>query len=158
MKRAIYIMFGFLVIGASGAGAQQVIAPAGGTGQNTNGTLCYTVGELAIDTRTVGNTTLTQGLHQPLLIVTPVDETQGLQWSVTVIPNPASDRVVLTLINGKPGKTTYALYHINGKLVGKGPLHDGVAEISFAKLQPATYLIKVWHNGTEVKNIKIVKQ
>jgi hypothetical protein len=142
----------------SNARSQQVISSTGSTGQNANGTLSYTLGELVIDTRTAGSTTLTQGFHQTKLEVTSVKEVQNLGFTVTASPNPTNDFITIKVENGNSKKISFALFDVNGKLITNGNILNSEAEISFISLNPATYILKILRNGKEIKTVKIVKQ
>jgi hypothetical protein len=138
--------------------AQQVISSAGISGSNTSGSINSTVGELVIDTKTAGSTTITQGFHQTKLIVTSVKDLQNFGFTITAFPNPTSDFVTIKIENGKPSKMSYMLFDTSGKPLQNGTIANNEAEISFISLNPATYILNILKDGKEIKIIKIVKQ
>jgi hypothetical protein len=158
--RTLTFLFGigFLFLFYPEVNAQQVISSAGVSGSNANGSISSTVGELVIDTKTAGSTTITQGFHQTKLTVTAIQELKGLDFSITAFPNPTNDFVTIKIEDGKPSKMTYSLFDSNGKSIQNGTLIDNEAEISFISLNPATYILKIMKNGKEIKTLKIVKQ
>jgi len=149
---------GFLLIVFTGANAQQVISSTGGTGTNANGTLTYTLGEMVIDTKTIGSTIITQGFHQTKLTVTSVKELQNLSFTITAFPNPTNDFVTVKLENGKPQKISFILYDANGKALQNGNIVNYEVELSFISFNPGTYFLKIVKGSEEIKIVKIVKQ
>jgi hypothetical protein len=160
MKSNLFFLINlvFLLLIFESMNAQQVISSTGGTGQNANGTLTYTLGELVIDTRTSGSTTITQGFQQSRLTVTSVKELQDLGFTIAAFPNPTSNFITIKVEKGKPEKITYSLIDVSGKPLHNGKLLNGEAEISFISLNPATYILKIFQDGKEIKTVKIVKQ
>jgi hypothetical protein len=138
--------------------AQQVISSTGGTASNGSGTLSFTLGELVIDTRTSGGTTITQGFHQTKLTITAVSELPCLTFSITAFPNPTSDFVTLKTARENNEKLTYGLFDMQGKLLLKGELLQGEAQVPFATFAAATYIIKITKEGKDIKTLKIVKE
>lgn len=138
--------------------AQQVISSTGGSGSNSSGSITFTLGELVIDTKTSGGTSITQGFHQTKLTITEVTELPGLSFSIIAFPNPTSDFIMLKMAKENNDKLGYALFDLQGKLLLKGDLSDGEAQVSFATLPPATYILKITKAGKEMKTMKIIKK
>lgn len=141
-----------------GIRAQQVISAAGVSGSNGSGSIQSTVGELVIDTKTAGSTTLTQGFHQTKITITAISELSNLSFSITAFPNPTSDMVTIKTEKAETEKLTYALFDLQGKLLLKGNLLNGEAQVTFGSLSTATYILKIAKEGKDVKTMKIVKQ
>ena len=97
MKKKILLVITCFTVGP-GAFAQSlsptVIAPAGSSENGKNLTLNWTLGEPAIQTLETSNELLTEGFHQPLLIIKEVLEASQLllsgQINVSVGPNPTA--------------------------------------------------------------------
>jgi len=150
--------------------AQEVVTTAGSYGETTSGSLSWTVGEPVIETITDGTNTLTQGFQQSKLTVTAVFELSGLDFTISVFPNPASD--FLTVKVEKNDRLTglmYHLYDINGKLLLLKQLEGNETTISMKHFKPSTYILKVYHvenNGRtvvtkdnkEIKTFIIIKK
>ncbi len=138
--------------------AQQVIATSGGTGQNTSGTITYTLGELVIETYSGTDKKLTQGFQQSRLIITAVSEIKGLSYTVTAYPNPTTNFIKIKLEKDFPETLDYLLMDINGKVLSSGKIENGETDISFEDNAVGTYFIKIIQEKKEVKTIKVVKQ
>lgn len=72
----------FFMLAAFSLTAQEVISTQGDSYTNSNGTIDFTIGETVINTFTNGNTTLTQGFHQPNNF-TPIDCDLSLSGTTT---------------------------------------------------------------------------
>jgi hypothetical protein len=141
-----------------GINAQQVISATGVSGSNATGSISSTVGELVIDTKTAGSTTITQGFHQSKLTITSVNELKNSGISVNIAPNPTHDFVTIKIENTLPKKLRFILYDINGKPIKDGNFMNHEANINFITYNPGTYLLKIFNENTLIKTTKIVKQ
>lgn len=154
----LFVITGLLITLNSGIKGQQVISSSGISGSNGSGSLNSTVGELVIDTKTAGSTTLTQGFHQTKLTITAVRDLKGLDFNVTVSPNPTNDFVLIKTNSTNLSQLSYFVYDANGKLLSTDVFKNTEISIPFGHLQPATYFIKIIRDKKEVKTLKVVKQ
>ena len=153
MKHVNCVMIAFLLSGIA-VYAQEVVSTAGSHGETTSGSLSWTVGEPVIETITDGTNTLTQGFQQSKLTVTAVYELPGLDFTISVFPNPASD--FLTVKVEKNDRLTglmYHLYDINGKLLLRKQLEGNETTISLKHFKPSTYILKVYHVGRNGRSV-----
>jgi hypothetical protein len=151
------MVFAFLVLLSNFSFAQEVLAPSGGAGQNSSGSISYTFGELVIDTQTSSNTTITQGFHQTQIVVTAITEPSMPGFRVVVFPNPANDFVTLKIEKGEIQNVEFVLFDAQGKFLLKGKLTDTEQKVSFEQLNTGNYVIKIFKNGREIQAFKIVK-
>ena len=122
----------------------EVIATSGDFYKNSSGSLSWTLGEVAIETLSETNFILTQGFQQSKLTVTSVNELPGLDFTISVFPNPASD--FLTVKFEKYDRLTslmYHLYDINGKLLLLKQPEGIETTISLSNFNPSIYILKV---------------
>jgi hypothetical protein len=138
--------------------AQQVVASSGETLNNSNGSLSFTVGELAIETKSGSPGILTQGFHQPLLTITSLDGPLAESFSITAYPNPTSDIVNLLIENEDITGLTYILFDVTGKDILRGTIENNKTEIAFIQLKTAIYFLKIETDGKEIKTFKIIKE
>lgn len=155
--KSLILTITFVVILILSGNAQQVLSSMGGIFQNSNGILCFTLGELAIDIYTKGETTITQGFHQGIY-VEPVSELPGMNFSIDVYPNPVNDYIIIKIEKEYSQNVSFILYDINGKTLKNGIIPGGEAEISFSGVISGTYLLKIRQNDKELKMLKIIKQ
>ena len=65
MKQKIFIRLLFLLIGIQQLQAQDAIANSGGNATGSNGTVSYTVGQVAYTSQTGASGSVAQGVQQP---------------------------------------------------------------------------------------------
>lgn len=147
-----------LLLSYEAGNAQQVVSSSGGEGSGTNGTLSYTLGEIIIDTQTAGNNTITQGFHQPKLIVTALREMAGENMSIKAYPNPAHEFVILKISESDFKDCSWQLYDLSGRLLLQEKLLEDEVTIPMTNRSPGTYLLKITQSGMEVQEFKIIKQ
>jgi hypothetical protein len=153
-----FLIVCWLLINGSTLIAQQLVSTAGDFYQNDSGSLSFSFGELAIETFLSNNNILTQGFQQTNLVAVSIKELPGLDFEISVYPNPVKDIVMLKIPSDKLVGKQYKLYDSNGKLLQIKLLQETETEISFSSLTPATYFIKVGEGEKELKTFKIVKQ
>jgi len=158
MKHVNCIMIAFLLSGIA-LYAQEVVSTAGSHGETTSGSLNWTVGEPVIETITDGTNTLTQGFQQSKLSVTAIYELPGLDFTVSVFPNPASDFLTVKVENNdRLTGLMYYMYDINGKLLLLKRLEGNETIIFMRHFKPSTYILKVTEGNKEIKTFRIIKK
>ena len=138
--------------------SQQVVSSAGATSQTSSGGISYTIGESITETHTVSGKTLTQGFQQTKLVITAINETKDLGYTVTAFPNPTSDFVKLSVSDSKVNGLRYVLYDMNGIVISFKELDNSETVIPFSDAISASYILKVFNGKKEVKSFKIIKQ
>lgn len=154
MKKLLFIFF--LCIASVISQAQEVISSSGTSLSKGSFVVDFTLGECVIQTYSTPSLYLTQGFHQPQLIVTTLNEKINQELSVSVYPNPASDHVILRADN--PEGLSYVLFDISGKKIEQKQLESDKTEISFNGFEAATYFIKVIDDKEELKLFQIIKE
>ena len=151
--------FLIIICGASVCYSQQAVSTAGGETNGTGGTVSYTVGQVAYTTNTENDGTVSQGVQQPYEIFDIGDNVDiyGISLELSVYPNPASNYLMLKVINIKSGGLTYQLFDADGKLIENKEIVDVETTIQMYELSPAIYFLKVSDNDKEVKTFKIIK-
>jgi hypothetical protein len=150
-------VFAFLVSLSNFSYAQQILSSSGGSEQNSSGSISYTLGEMVVDTKVNGATTITQGFHQTQIIVTAISEPSVTGFSMAVFPNPTNDFVTLKIEKGEIQNLGFIVFDAQGRFLLKGELTGSEQKVSFEKLNPGAYFIKILNNGVELQTFKIVK-
>lgn len=134
---------------------QEVVSAAGDSFKQNAGSLTFTIGEVAIETTATLPHHLTQGFHQPALLVRPQDDPDtGIP--LTVYPNPV--HALLYLRNdSRTAHLRYTVLDARGLPVREGLVTD-LTEIPFESLPGATYLLQVKRGRALVRHFKIIKQ
>lgn len=138
--------------------AQEVVATAGGTLGNSNGTMSYTIGEGVAQTLTKGDKTLTQGFHQTTVQVIPISKKKDLDFSITVYPNPTSDLLTVKVEKEDVSGIQFLLFNMNGQLIMQKNMENNETSVSVTQLSTGFYLLKVQAGPIELRTFKIVKQ
>ena len=136
---------------------QQVVASSGGSGQNGNTDMEWTMGEPVIATFSSGDVMLTQGFQQPELMVTAVKANNDLLFTVEAYPNPTGDLLMIRIENEKLQDFKYVLYDVNGKVLEKKGLAGTVTGIGMNNHPAGVYLLKITQSEKEIKMFEIVK-
>lgn len=119
-----------------------VVASAGTHFSNTAGQLSYTLGELMIETEIAGSFMLTEGFHQPDLLITAVPAFVPAILP-TVYPNPAGDFFNLRIVGGLE-VMEMGLYDLQGKRVAQQNISPDVTErVDISPLPAGVYFIRI---------------
>lgn len=132
----------------------EVITTSGSSFNNGTSQLDWTLGEPATATLDNGNNTITQGFHQPNLLITSVNEPETA-YAVNVFPNPATEQVQLQFKNLKEDLTV-ELLSADGRLL---ETKEGTGDLQFSMIAyPAgTYLLSVKSKQSKTRTYKIIK-
>ena len=137
--------------------AQEVIASAGSTLNNINGSISFTIGESVANTLIKSDKTVTQGFHQTNISVSMVSEMNDLEFSISAFPNPAENILILKLNKVDMTGMQFLLFDINGKLLFRKNLENDETIIPVDKLIKGFYILKVQEGQKELKTFKIIK-
>lgn len=136
---------------------QEVVATAGGSYRGCHISVSFTLGEVGVLTLENEERIVTQGFHQPKLVVTAINESADLTINIQAYPNPVTEYLHLVTSEILPTGSTYQLFNISGALVEEKPLEGTTTEIKFQSLVSATYFLKVVQGEQTVKSFKIIK-
>ena len=144
--------------------AQESINATGSNASGSGGSASYSVGQVAYQTRTGTNGSVTEGVQQPyeISVVTAIEEAKGINLSVSAYPNPTNDFLSLSIEDDVQSQFIAILYDMKGKLLQEIKITDNYTEINMSNLVPATYFVKVVKTShdlslKEVKTFKVIK-
>ncbi|MDD4385775.1 MAG: T9SS type A sorting domain-containing protein [Bacteroidales bacterium] len=139
--------------------AQESINATGGDASGSGGSASYSVGQMVYTTNAGTNGSVAQGVQQPfeISVVVGIEETHGIQLSVSAYPNPTTGYLELKVENEKLKDLSYQLYDMQGKLLQNEKITGNPTRIVMSNLVPATYFVKVIQDNKEVKTFKIIK-
>jgi hypothetical protein len=158
MKQTLKILIALFLFGYGALKAQEIITPNGDYFSNSNGSLSTTIGEPITETFTGSVNVITQGFQQSKLTVFSVFDYPEPGISISAFPNPVKDYVKIVVKTESLVSLTSNLYDNSGKLILIKQLEGSETEISFSKLNPGTYFIKIILEKKEVKIFKIIKK
>ncbi len=162
MKRhAFFIIPLFLLAGF--ASAQSAIVPVGGDAQSNGGSVSYTVGQIAVQTasNSNGSVSVAEGVQQPYEIMTVgVDDYPQIALNAVVYPNPTENLAQLQL-NGfeiPAGGLRATLYDGTGKRLQTLPVTDDLTPFQIGQYATGTYYLEVRDEKRILKTFKIIRK
>ena len=134
--------------------SHSVIGSTGEAFHSSNGSIDWTLGEIATETYSLAGKIFTQGFQQPEV------KASGARFSIEVYPNPVSDSVKIKI--SKKGSYRVEVYDLLGKKVMDQNINLIVNEvpiqIDFRDFVPALYILRIFNSSTgNVFSIKIEK-
>jgi hypothetical protein len=152
LKLSAVLLLGF---GLTGLQAQEAIPATGSNASGSGGSVSYTVGQVVYTTNSGTNGSVIQGVQQPyeISVVSSIEETIGINLTVTAYPNPTTDFLTLSVDNFETSNLLYQLYDTNGKLLESKKIEGNQTSIVMSNLVPDSYFLKVIQNKNEVHNV-----
>ncbi len=150
-----------LGLGLTSLQAQESVNATGGNASGSGGSASYSIGQLVYTTNTgINGSSVAQGVQQPyeISVVTGLEETTGINLSVSAYPNPTTDYLTLSIDEFDISNLTFQLFDMNGKLLQNQNLTDTETKIDMSNFVPSTYFVKVISKNQLIKEFKIVKQ
>ncbi len=148
-----------LGLGLTGLQAQTSVNATDGDVSGSGGSVSYSVGQVVYTTHTGTSGSVAEGVQQPyeISVVTGLEETKGINLSVSAYPNPTTDYLTLEVKDVELLNLHFQLYDMNGKLLQNEKITGNQTSIVMSNLLPATYFVKVIQGNKEVKTFKIIK-
>ncbi|OFY86388.1 MAG: hypothetical protein A3F72_11350 [Bacteroidetes bacterium RIFCSPLOWO2_12_FULL_35_15] len=157
MKKKILLLFAGFTFNFSVAQttSPSIISSSGTNFSNGTSQLDFTLGETTTSTVTDGTTILSQGFHQPNLLITSINSETN--YNITVFPNPATD--VLQVQFDKLNQfVTIELYSGEGKLLRSQQVSTGINyQLNMSSYASGTYLLTVKDEASKMKTFQIIK-
>ena len=162
MQKAIAMRTGvsllFILVWFTALQGQQVIATAGSTLSNSNGSMSFTIGEGLTQAFSKGDKVITQGFQQPNLIVSTLSVVKEIEFTIEAYPNPATDLLNIQVGKEEVNGLKYKLFDLNGKLLKSDKLDASETQVPFMEFRNGIYLLRISDGLRELKTFKIIKQ
>jgi hypothetical protein len=148
MKKLLLLFCVFVVSNYATAQtlSPEVISTSGTSMSNGTTTLDWTLGEPATATLDNSSNMLSQGFHQPSIVVTAIADAATLN-EVKVFPNPTIDVVQIQFITNQKN-TLVELYSVDGKLLEKQSVNSQTAEMNMSAYPAGTYFLRINNSDT----------
>ena len=153
----------FILLGVTAAFAQSAIVPVGGDARNNNGSVSYTVGQIAVQysANNDGSITALEGVQQPYEIMTVgVDEHPQIVLNAVVYPNPTQNLAQLNL-NGyeiPAGGFRAILYDGNGKQLQHIIITEDITPFQIGQYATGTYYLELRDGRSVLKTFKVIRK
>jgi hypothetical protein len=127
----------------------EVISSAGSRFQGNTMIIDWTLGEIAISTLQGNSVIISQGFHQPKLIVTRADDPEEINGEISVYPNPTSDKVSVRMNLRKFTAVSLRLFNSEGKIIADRKIHgmNILETISLGTLPNGNYILNLLPDG-----------
>ena len=158
MKYFTFILTMISCFGFQAGFTQEIISDGGDFFKNSYGSVSFTIGEPISETFTGTTSILTQGFQQNEYLSYGINDLSGIDYTVSIAPNPAREFIVLKVNPIRPDSLFYCLFDNNGTMLQKEQVINEDTKISLHLLPPSSYIIQVSENRKIVKTLKIIKQ
>ena len=135
------------------ANAQNNTVATGGNASGTQGSMSYSIGQVHY----IHPGSITEGLQQPLEILTSDIEEFPSTFSATLYPNPTGNSIVLKIESSDMHNLKYELFDLQGKLMSADELKETETNISLTDFPPMTYVLRL-STPSDSKSYKIIKR
>lgn len=142
-----------------GLHAQSAVMTTGGNATGSNGSVSYSVGQVAYLVKGSSNQIL-EGVQQPyeITIVLATGETTDTQKDILLYPNPFKDFLYLDFTTNDYRNAEYQLFDSQGKLIKTDKISESKSEFNFSALPSAMYIFRINKKGENIKTFKIIKK
>lgn len=138
--------------------AQEVVSSAGNNHQAGDIAISWTLGEVAIASFFSDDLILTQGMHQPVLIVTSVEDCIACSYKFVLYPNPAAEYVMLEFDNTGVAAFNYRLFNASGSILDFGSIDQSGQRIKLSDYKNGYYILSIYEENKLVKTFNIIKK
>ncbi len=137
--------------------SQEIISSSGGYSDGSSGQLSWTLGDLAIETYSTGDVSLTQGFQQPAYEVTTAFENLEYNFAIQVYPVPSSDFITVEF-DEVQNNLEVVLYNLQGEIVLSKKVESKTITLDLNYLSPSEYILKIINKEKSLlKSYKILK-
>ena len=156
MKRLILPIF-LLCLSVS-IMAQALVSTAGGSAKTADVQMDWSIGEIATETLENSGVTVTQGLHQPLTIISNnVEESEHDNFNFLLKPNPTKDFVQINFQHEILETVDVYVFSMSGKLILQQKNMASGSELDLTGFSSGEYVVHLSDKNDVVKTYKVIK-
>ncbi len=154
-RNILLLLFG---LGVNAVFAQNSVVITGSNATGNEGSVSYSVGQIATNTISSSDGTISEGVQQSYEIFTiGFDEISKILLSANVFPNPSTEYLILTIFDCDITNLSYQLFDINGKLIKGSKIKGTETRIDMQNMESNLYFVHVFNGNQEIKTFKIIK-
>ena len=162
MKKLTLLLLGIFLFGFGFSQTKTLeVNPAAGDEFTADGvTLTWTIGEGVIETFSNNEMILTQGFQQPTLKVTLIEESEEIDFQLSVYPNPTHDFFNISIVSENEINYSAQLMDMSGKLLYSQNLKgkDITETVDLTNYSSSIYILRIIdNNGKFARTYKVQK-
>lgn len=148
------VFFAMLINASAQSLEHHTIAVAGSDSETSEFQYQYTLGQAIQGVKSISNGYLTEGFHQPALVVTNVKDYSS-EIDFKIYPNPTAHHVVVETSGNE--YLSYRLQATNALVIQTGKLSDNNTIIEMETIPAGIYLLTIIQNTHILSTAKIIK-
>ena len=160
MKIKLALLFSFVsYLLQAQSTSPDVVATNGDYFSNANYSVDWTLGEIMGETFSSANNFLTQGFHQPKLLLTAFENISS-SISISIYPNPTSTSIIIEMKDSSPIVMGMKLqmYDVRGNMILESPIVNSKSIIDLRILANGMYVANIINSENNTKqSYKITK-
>lgn len=139
--------------------AQTAFVTVGGDLLSEEGSVSFSVGQIAYKSLSGNDGNVNQGVQHPyeIYVLTAADNIALKDFECNAFPNPTNDLLVLSIKNKEPFGLSYQLVNSTGCLLDQKDIQDEETTLSMKIYTPAVYFLRLIENENIVRTFKIIK-
>lgn len=158
IRNILFLFCSLFMFSGLTAFGQETTAAAGGDASGSNGSVSFTVGQVAYTSAESNSGSVSSGVQQAYLITETSNFSDvAASISCAVYPNPATDYLVINTDTFETSETEYYVYNFNGQVIKSGRINSTETTIDMSNQASAVYFIRLKTNQGYIKEFKIVK-
>lgn len=157
MQKSAIIFLSLLLTGSLSLHAQTATLSAGGEAKGTNGSVSYSIGQVAYTSVSTSNGSVSQGVQQTYKISSAGLLLTDIDFSLSVFPNPTTNLITLEVGKYANQALNYVLIDGAGKQIQTSKIIDKQTNIDMNMLPTATYVMEVYQENKKIQSFKILK-
>ena len=157
MQKSAIIFLSLLLTGSLSLHAQTATLSAGGEAKGTNGSVSYSIGQVAYTSVSTSNGSVSQGVQQTYKISSAGLILTDIDFSLSVFPNPTTNLITLEIGKYANQALNYVLIDGAGKQIQTSKIIDKQTNIDMNMLPTATYMMEVYQENNKIQSFKILK-
>ena len=140
--------------------AQQALLSACNNAQGSNGSVTYSIGQIAYLVNSGNNGNSMEGVQQPYEIqyYSGIEEGHGISLDYKVFPNPCPGSLFLSVGDKKDQYLHYDLLNADGSSLRKGEIVSSQTSIDLNDLTPAVYFLTVSQHDKVLITFRVIKK
>jgi hypothetical protein len=154
------VLLCFSMFLATSGMSQEAVLTTSSNATGTEGSVDYSVGQVAFRTIESSGGTLTEGVQQPyeILFMTGVENDPAVSLKATVFPNPAESEVTLKVDRLEYKGLKFRLMNDSGILLQEKEIVSGETVVPVGSLLPGIYFVTLVENQQTISTWKVIKK